>query len=82
MENKDVNDPSQNILGTSSAAVDLEQNSDKNNHHIISNEFQQMKVAGNLLESTELKETTNQIFNQNQNVGGKNFTFSNLLIFV
>ena len=75
MDNKDVKETNQNILQTNDAAVELDENSDKNNHHLVSNENQPLKVTGNLLESTELREKQNQISNQNQNEEGKNFNF-------
>jgi hypothetical protein len=72
MENKDVNEASANILQSSPVAVDTDPHEEKNEDQLISQENKHLDIADNLLEGPELKETTNQIFNQNQIDEGKN----------
>lgn len=72
MENKGVNEASANILQTSAVAVDTDPHEEKSEDQLISQENKHLDTAGNLPAGPELKETTNQIFNQNQIDEGKN----------
>lgn len=72
MENKGVNEASANILQTSAVAVDTDPHEEKSEDQLISQENKHLDIAGNPLAGPELKETTNQIFNQNQIDEGKN----------
>jgi hypothetical protein len=72
MENKEINEANVNILQTTPVDVDKDDHAQESNNEDAPIGDKPIDICGNDLVGQELRETTNQIFNENQIDSGKN----------